>query len=150
MNQSKTNERANAFVSRTGWYSIYYPTGWVVEESDESIAVYDPKDGVGALHISAYETPGSVDPKSELIEHLSDSVPPVEEEKVVSFSSNSKNIASFEYVSDGSFHKIWFISDASHLILANYTCDKDDTAGELGKIEEIIDSVKVSPELSRN
>jgi hypothetical protein len=150
MSQSKTNERANAFVSRTGWYSIYYPPGWMVEESDESIAVYDPKHGVGALHISAYQTPGSVDPKSELIEHLSDNVPPVDEKKVQSFSSDSKNIASFEYVSDGSFHKIWFISDGCYLVLANYICDKEDSEGELGKIEDIIASVKVEPELSRN
>jgi len=147
---SRSNERSNAFVSRTGWYSFYYPKDWTVEESDDSTAVFDPEHGVGALHISAYQTPGRVDSKSELIEHLSDNVPPVDEERVVSFSSGSKNVASFDYTNDGDFHKIWFIGDGRYLVLANYVSDKEDAESEMGKVEKIIASIEVEPNLSRN
>jgi len=147
---SQSNERSNVFISRTGWYSFYYPKDWTVEESDDSTAVYDPVHGVGALHISAYQTPGPVDSKSELIEHLADNVPPVDEERVVSSSSGSKNVASFDYVNDGDFHKIWFIGDGRYLVLANYISDKEDAGSELREVEEIVDSINVEPTLSRN
>lgn len=150
MNQRKTNERANAFVSRTGWYSFYYPKGWAVEESDDSTAVYEPEQGVGALHISAYQTPSPVNPRSELIEHLSDNVPPVDEERIVSFSSDSKNVASFDCVNNQNFHKIWFIGDGSFLVLVNYVSDKEDVGSELTKVDEIVASIRVQPKLSRN
>ena len=88
--------------------------------------MYDPENGVGALHISAYEIPAPVDPKEELLKHLSDHKPPPDPEEVLEALDGTKRTASFEYVSNHSFQKIWFISHKNHLALATYECDAEE------------------------
>lgn len=148
MNQS--NPTSRVFISRTGWYSFAYPAHWSVDENEDSVAAFDPENGVGAVHISAYQTPAEVDSKAELLEQLSDSVPAFDPQQVRTNVSGSKNVSSFNYRDGGNFHQIWFIGDGHYLLLANYICDSKDVGRELAQVEDIIGSVEVEPKLSRN
>ena len=85
MNQI-TNQRKKSFVSKADWFSFQYPNDWQTEE-DDYVAVYNPAEGLGALHISAYQAPSEVDPKAELIEQLSDESPAQAHEQVRTFRS---------------------------------------------------------------
>ena len=62
---SQNTKPLKAFASRTGWFFFLYPRDWEVEE-DEFVAVYNPQ-GVGALHMSVYETLYRVDPQGRTI-----------------------------------------------------------------------------------
>lgn len=150
MSQSKTSQKSKVFLSRAGWYSFRHPIEWEVEEDESSVAVYDPKHGVGALHISAYKTPASADPKEELLEHLSDNNPPPKAEDIIVTLDRTKRVASFEYVSKRSFNKIWFISDQGNLVLVTYNCDNEERDKDLVEVENIVRSVELAPKISRN
>lgn len=150
MNQNKTSQRSKVFVSRAGWYSLRHPIQWEVEEDEGSVALYDPEQGVGALHISAYKTPAPADPREELLEHLSDNKPPAKEEDITVTVDGTKTVASFEYVVKNSFHKLWFISDKGHLVLANYNCDSEDKDKEMQEVENVVRSIELARKISRN
>ena len=81
MSQSRTSQ---TFISRAGWYSLRHPLDWTAEEGDTFLELCEPEQGVGALHISAYQTPGPVDPREELLEALSDSEPSPKVEDITS------------------------------------------------------------------
>lgn len=144
-----SSDRKVAFVSRSGWYALFYPVGWVVQETDESVAICDPEHGVGATHLSAYQAAGCVNARAELLENLSDNVPPIEQDSISVSHVGSKEVASIEYDYQDTFHKIWFIGVGRYLILANYVCDSKDKS-ERPTIEDIIGSIEVGPSLSRN
>jgi hypothetical protein len=138
-----------AFISRSGWFSLHHPAHWEVDE-DEYIAVYDPENGVGALHVSAYEAPETVDPRAELLEHLSQDHPSIRLEDLQTWVDGPRTIASFESIADGSFDKVWFIAQGSYLVIATYNSDAEDKDKEEKTIEEIIHSIEIVPGLSRN
>lgn len=150
MSQKPTSGRSKrVFISRAGWFSLHYPSGWDIEE-EEYVAVYNPKEGVGALHISAYQAPESVDPKAELMELMSKENREVKLEHIETSIDGTKTVASYESVSAECFEKAWFVGDGSYLLIATYNCDVEDKQKELSKIEDIISSIKIAPKLSRN
>lgn len=150
MSLSSRNKPSKVFVSRAGWYSLRYPREWELEEDENYVALYEPEKGVGALHVSAYETPGPADPKKEMLDHLSDNETPVKAEDITVRLNGTKEIASFEQVNPGSFQKTWFVSDNGYLVLATYDSNAEDRDKELGEVENIINSIEVGPKFSRN
>lgn len=143
MNQETRGAR-KGFVSRAGWFSLDYPSDWDLEETDY-IAVYDPRAGVGALHISAYEGPDDIDPKAELIEHLNDENQVANEESVKTRHDGSKTVASYEFISGGSFQRVWFVADRCYLVIATYISDAKDKDADLSEIEQVVRSIKSRP-----
>ncbi len=123
---------------------------WTVEEDDTCVELCDPERGVGALHISAYQTPNAVDPREELLDALSDYKPPPKVEDVTVTVEGTKRIATFESVSDDSFQKTWYISDKNYLVLITYDCGIQNENEELEKVEKIVRSIEVEPKVSRN
>jgi Domain of unknown function (DUF3805) len=148
MNQRVTKRR-KSFVSRAGWFFFHYPEDWEVDE-DEYIAVYNPKQGVGALHLSAYQGPSEIDPTAELIEHLSQKEVLADNQRVKTSQGGRTTIASCDSVRDGSFEKVWFVAANSYLVIATYNCDSGDEERELPEIEDIVQSIEITPQVSRN
>ena len=138
-----------AYVSRTGWFGLQYPVGWTVQEGDESISIYNPDSGHGAINASAYRTPGKVDARAELLENLADNSPSIETEHVSVRCTDSTQVASVGYEDGDNFHKIWFVVSRNYLILCNYICGTEDKS-ELPIVEEIVESVEVEPMMARN
>jgi Domain of unknown function (DUF3805) len=149
MNRKTTNRAKKGFISRAGWFSLNLSAEWNVDE-DEYAAVYNPTEGVGALHISAYRAPGSVDPKSELLQHLSKDNSEVKQEDIKTTIQGTKTVASFERTSGESFEKVWFVGDGPYLLIATYICDFEDKQKETSEIEDIIRSITITPTVSRN
>lgn len=149
MSQGSSQALNRIFVSRVGWYAFRYPEGWEIEEKGGFVAVYNP-DGVGALHISAYQTPSPVNPQEEILNQFSHREPPVVEEDVVATVEGSKKVASLEQVVKHSFQKSWFISDNCYFVLVTYDCDEEDRDVELSRVEEIVKSIQIESTLSRN
>jgi hypothetical protein len=144
----RTNRYKKVFVSEAGWFSLVYPADWEAEGNDY-LAIYHPE-GVGALHISAYEAPELVDPKTELVEHLSQENPSAQVESIKTSIEREKKVASFESVHEQSFQKVWFVASDFYLVIATYHSDVEDREKEIGEIEEIVHSIEFRPKLSRN
>lgn len=145
----RSSAAKRSFISRAGWFSLNHPETWEVEE-DEYIALYDPENGVGALHISAYEAPGPVDPRAELLEHLSEEDPSIRLEDIQTSVDGPKATASFESTDETSFDRVWFIGQGSYLVIATYHSDPEDKDKETNEVEEIVRSIAIVPGLSRN
>jgi hypothetical protein len=150
MSPRKNSQTSKAFVSRAGWYSLRHPLEWTVEEDDTCVELFDPDQGVGALHISAYQTPSPVDPREELLDALSDYKPPPRVEDVAMTLEGTKKAASFESVSNHSFQKTWYISDKNYLVLVTYDCGDENKDKELEIVEDIVRSIELEPKISRN
>lgn len=148
MNQ-KTDRASKVFISRASWFSLNLPSEWNVDE-DDYVAIYNPTEGVGALHISAYQAPEPVDPKSELVEHLSKENSEVKLEEIETAIQGTKTVASFERNSGESFEKVWFVANGLYLLIGTYACDIEDKHKEIAEIEDIIRSITIKPTLSRN
>lgn len=149
MIRKNSTSAKKAFISRSGWFSLHHPAHWEVDE-DEYIAIYEPENGVGALHVSAYEAPETIDPRAELLEHLSEDRPSIGLEDIEESTDGPKTIASFESIDDSSFDKVWFIAQGSYLVIATYNSEAEDKGKEEKEIEEIIHSIEIIPGLSRN
>lgn len=129
------------FISRSGWFAFDIPNDWKIDEED-SVTVFDPENGSGALCFSAYEAPGEIDPKAELLEHLSEQDPNPAD--VMVQVQRDKTVASFESLSDGDFMKVWFLARQCRLVFATYNCDEDANPEELSIVESIVSSIRIT------
>ena len=124
MNPSARNQTLSKggtlYTSKAGWYSLRYPRSWVAEDSEDCTTFSDPENGVGALQISAYETPTHQDSKDILVEFLSDNQIPLDETKLAFEKNEGRCTASYSYSQGPWFKRIWFVSESNRLL-------KDDT-----------------------
>jgi uncharacterized protein DUF3805 len=134
------------YISQAGWYSLKYPPAWEVEEDEACVTIYDPHNGVGALQISAYRTPDHQNPKSVLLEHLSDDGVTPDRKRIKVHKNNGKTVASYNYVESPWYKKIWFISQDTFLLLITYNCKTEHEGKEAGAVEEIIRSIRLLTE----
>jgi hypothetical protein len=142
---SQNSKPKKAFASQTGWFSFLYPSDWEVEE-DQFVTAYNPE-GVGALHMSAYEAPYRVDPGAELLDHLSQDNPLTRLENIRTSAQGNKTVASFETLDEQSFQKVWFVAHESCLVIATYNSDADDWEVEIAEVEGVVQSIEIRPNL---
>ena len=88
--------------------------------------MYDPENGVGALHISAYEIPAPVDPKEELLKHLSDHKPPPDPEEVLEALDGTKGLLALNTLATTLSKRYGLSATKNHLALATYECDAEE------------------------
>ena len=149
MNPSARNQTLSKggrlYPSKAGWYSLRYPRSWVAEDSEDCTTFSDPENGVGALQISAYETPTHQDSKDILVEFLSDNQIPLDETKLAYEKNEGRCTASYSYSQGPWFKRIWFVSESNRLLMITYTTKVGDHEKEDKEVEEIIHSVVIEP-----
>ena len=139
--RSQTPSDKGLFVSRSGWYSIRYPSHWTVEDEEDCTTLSDMENGVGALQISAYQTPSHQNPKEVLREYLADNDISYESHSLISQKEDQSDIASYKYTQDRWAKQVWFVSFRKTLLMITYTCKVEDQGVEEGEVEEMIRSV---------
>lgn len=139
------NENEKHYVSKAGWYSLRYPSYWIVEEGQECTTFFDPENGVGALQVSAYETPTKQNPKDVLMEYLSDHSIPFDEKKLICREADGRSIASYNYAAEPWFKRVWFISEDNHLLMITHNRKGKYQETEDREVERIVDSVIIEP-----
>src|SRR5687768_5264492 len=99
MSQNRRNRILNdgqkLYISKAGWYSLRYPGSWTAEEGEDCTTFSNPENGVGALQVSAYETPTKQNPKDLLLEFLSDHDISIDEKKLIFQRDNGRSTASY-------------------------------------------------------
>jgi hypothetical protein len=140
----KNNEGDSLYISRAGWYSLKYPAEWELEENEECITIYNPNEGVGALQVSAYSTPADENPRDILAGYLLDIQDVFDKGRIRFDEVGKKKIATYDYINNHWYKKVWFISQESCLILVSYNCKVEHQEHELEKIEKIIRSIEVT------
>jgi len=135
---------ANIFISKAHWYSLRYPDNWEAEDGEDCATICEPKHGAGALQISAYSTPLHQDPRDVLLEYLSDNDLAIDERRITSQQVERKSLCSYELTNDKGFERLWFISQGSYVLFVTYLCNLEDSGKEIGKVEEIIDSITIT------
>jgi len=143
--QTLSNNRKR-YVSKAGWYSLSYPNSWVVQEAEECSTFTDPKNGVGALQISAYETPTPQNAKDTLLEYLSDNDVYFDEREITLQVDDGRSTASYSYTQGLWFKRVWFVSEGNRLLMITYNCKSEHQGKEDGAVEEIVRSLVLDSE----
>lgn len=110
------------YTSRAGWYWIEYPDDWVVEEIDDLVTLYRPEGGVGALQISAFQTPGPQDCRDVLLEYLADQNVSIDGETVIVQQQGKKSISTYSYEEGDWYRKVWIVSQDEYVLFTTYNC----------------------------
>lgn len=131
------------YTSKAGWYSLRYPGNWVVEEGEECTTFSDPQRGVGALQVSAYETPTYQNCEETMLEYLSDHGVSVLEGNVEVQNQEGKCIASYSYTQEPWFRRVWFISEDHKLLMITYNCSIEHRGKEDREVNELVASVTI-------
>lgn len=132
------------YKSRTGWYNLKYPTYWHAEQEEACLTMYNSVNSVGVLQVSAYHTPSQQDSKDVLLEYLSDNRVSFENEGISVYKSDNKNVATYFYIEDHWYKKVWFISEGLFLFLITYTCKVGQQEKESSEIEDIVSSIEAT------
>lgn len=143
--RNQTLGEGKLYTSKAGWYSLRYPANWVAEEDEECTTFSDPQSGVGALQVSAYETPTYQDCKETLLEYLSDHGVSVVEGNAKVENQDGKCIASYSYTQGLWFRSVWFISEDHHLLMITYNCKIEHLGKEDREVDELVASVTIEP-----
>ncbi len=137
------NNNRKHYVSNAGWYSLMYPKTWVAQESEECTTFSDPENGVGALQISAYETPTYQNSKDTLLRYLLDNDISFDEGELTFQIDDGKSTASYRYLQGLWFKRVWFISKGNRLLMITYNCKAEHQGKEDQLIEEIVRAIIV-------
>ncbi len=152
MNQSGRNRSLNSgqklYISKANWYSLRYPGSWRSEEDEDCTTFSDPENGVGALQVSAYETPATKDPKDLLLEYLSDHGISLVEKKLIFQRDDGRSMASYSYTEGPWLKRIWFVSKGNHLLMITYNRKVDHQGMEDQVVDKVVHSVTIEAENS--
>ena len=112
------------------------PPNWEMHKED-TISLYDPKSGVGALQLSFYSTTGNapIDIASELGSFLEDR----HEEVTV---EDRKGYAYSEIGEDGVFWRYWLLNINGKVIFISYNSEKVYKGKEDPIVDAIVKSIK--------
>jgi len=130
------------YISRAGWYSIEYPEGWVVEEGRDLVTLYRPQGGVGALQISAYQTPEPQDCRSVLLDYLDDQKVSIGKKAVMVQQDRIKSVSTHGYEEDDSYHQVWVVTQTEYLLFVTYNCRSALRDTETIDVHEMVQSIK--------
>jgi len=145
--ESRSNlNRDNIFISRAGWYVLKYPGSWELEEDSETVTLYNPKSGVGALVLSSYSTPGTSDAKALLLQFLESQNIIAEKKRITLTKQAETRVASYDHTSPHGYMKAWAILEGPLLVLITYNCKRGAEEREMRVVEEIIKSLRVMRE----
>lgn len=134
-----------SYQSSAGWYSIEYPEGWRVEETEGVVTFSNAETGYSALQISAYRTPGHQDTSKVLLEYLSDKSLPNHGSSIITDQEGLKHFSTFEFVENDWYRQFWVISQDIYLLFVTYNCKNADKAKELTEVLNIISSIRIDP-----
>jgi hypothetical protein len=142
-------------------FEIVLPSGWSAEPDEEGgISVAGP-DGVGLLHLIAFEQPNDeyLDPAEELYTFLEDQGIELEEDEIEDLElpggadlSLCEYVAEEEEEAEGSDERgettYWLVGVATipgSLVFSSYTCPADEMDRERETIREILSTLQLHP-----
>lgn len=129
------------FVSPSGWYSLMYPETWQVDTDSDCATFTKRDDGLGALQISAYKTPGEESALDILLEHLDDGE--IVATTIVDTSVDGQETATCSYETNGSLWKVWCLTKDGHFLFVTYNRDAASKGIEDSDISSILASIRV-------
>lgn len=134
------------YSSSTGWYNLYLPKNWEVEDEGSLISVFDPVKGVGTLQISALSVPldQELDLVEELARYLIYRVKIKSKADLISKIKIDSNCAFYEVFKEGNrYCSYWMFYKNYKLIFVTYNCPGEDFAKEREIIEQILNSLEI-------
>ena len=143
---SKGDNNLKQYSSTTGWYNLYLPENWIVEDEGSLISVCDPVTDVGTLQISAYSVP--LDHKLDLVEELAKyliyRIKIKSKSDLISKIKRETNCAFFELFKEGNrYSSYWMFYKNYKLIFVTYNCPGEDFAKEREIIDQILNSLEI-------
>jgi hypothetical protein len=136
-------------------FSFSLPSGWAAEpDEEEGVSVYSP-DGAGLLHLVAFPHAVSeeeLDPAEELYAFLEEQGVEIEEDEVEDVDlGGSGELALCEYLSEEEEEEeettYWLVGVAvspATLVFVSYSCPAGEEESELGKVREILASLRLN------
>ena len=133
----------NVFISRAGWYLLKYPGSWELEEDNETVTLYNPDRGVGALVLSSYSTLGTSKAEALLNQFLENQNIIADKDRITLTEQAEARIASYDHKSPQGYMKAWAILEEALLVLVMYNCKSGPEEREMRVVEEIVKSLQV-------
>lgn len=128
-------------VSPKGVYKFELPIEFMFEKIGESVSVFDEKAGSGAVNITSYDIPINYD--FDMVKELRDFVNSIDANIESKREIMGSDYVFTEFISKGSFWKIWIFFKNQHALFASYNCDKKEKEKEIEKINKIVESLEI-------
>jgi len=117
------------------------PQGWIMENDEDSVLLYDPDEGVGTLEISCFCKDDSPTTEEELLELAADTIAAGARRMDVSLGEMSGLL--FFYSDEGMAWKEWYLAAGNCVFFITYDCPEDMEGAEDEELAEIIGSLKI-------
>lgn len=129
----------------SGIYSIAIPDGYLIEEDENTIGIYNEEDGVGTINITAYVIPASYDfvIEDELLDFVL-SNKGVTKSTAFFIKEMESDYRGCEFVTaDDRYWRYWLLYRNHKAVFCTYNCSVEDCSVEIDIIQSIIESIKV-------
>lgn len=129
------------YTSRAGFYSIYIPESYSLEDDGDIVGIYDNDNGVGTIHISAYKIDESYDFKveNELIDFINNT-----DVKLVNMEINNNTRVRTEFSTNDCHWRYWLKFENRKAIFITYNCDVSNKDKERKIVDEIVASLEIN------
>ncbi len=133
---------AETILSANNVYEVVLPDGYILEEQEEAVTVYNVENGSGAINITNYQILGDyVFDAEEELRNFAGSVDNNINAQTLQITSNG--YAYSEFTTQGRFWKIWAFFKNPNAVFASYNCDEKDKGKEIDKVDRIMQSLKI-------
>ena len=133
---------SDTFKSPNKIYELSLLDGYVLEESESTINIFNKVNGYGAISITSYKIPEDYD--FNIQQELKDFAASVDK------NINNKELritidgyASSEFVIKDKYWKIWTFFKNHYAVFASYNCDGKEKNNEIDDIDRIMQSLKI-------
>lgn len=151
-------EISNVRVTLDPAFDFELPEGWTAEEDEEGGVAVTRPDGVGLLHLIAFEQDEELDPAEELYVFLEDQGIELEEDEIEDLALPSGAALSLcEYISEGEDEDAdpgatettyWLVAVATipgNLVFCSYTCPSGSEEVEREAVRSLLTTLRLSP-----
>jgi phosphoribosylaminoimidazole (AIR) synthetase len=138
-----------------GGFALDLPEGWVAERDGEGGILVSAEDGVGLLHLVAFDGDPATDadPAEELYAFLAEQEIELEEDEVEDVElAGEASLALCEYLATNEedeeeivFWMVGVATAAGRLVFASYSCVSGEEAAERETVRSILASLELEP-----
>ncbi|WP_127478118.1 DUF3805 domain-containing protein [Sulfurivermis fontis] len=117
------------------------PPGWIMENDEDSVLLYDPEEGIGTLEISCFCKEEGATTDEELLDLAADTLAAGARRMDVSLGDMHGLMLS--YSEDNMAWKEWYLAAGHCVFFITYDCPEDMEGAEDEELAAIIGSLKI-------
>jgi hypothetical protein len=126
-------------INRT--FNLDLPGNYIMDDSNETINIYNDISGKGAITITIYTIPGNI--KFDLGSELKDFAKSIDKNlNTDELPIKISGMASTNFIMNNTYWKLWIFFKNANAVFATYNCNIDDEEMEIHEINSIMNTLE--------